>query len=414
MDFHSPESRLTAGEKLQVFLLSLTIIPFILVIFVGWGSQQPALVALVTGLAIVAAAYFLSWATESLETVVSQTLALAVLALIQVLPEYSFEVVLVWGGHLELAAATMTGANRLLLGLGWPAIFFLAYWGSRRRHQALTAVELDRHQAVEIVFLLLASLYSLVIVAKASLTALDAAVLVAIYVAYVFAAIRLPRREENREREAGIAAKIALTRGPRKVATVSTLLAFGAFVIFFGAEPFIDSLLHVAVSLGLSEYLFVQWVAPFLSEFPESLTAFIWAYSVAKAPMGLANLVSSKLNQWTLLMATIPLVYSLSVGHLATLKLNSLQVEEIMLTAAQTFFGIAALLDLRFGWRQATILFGLFLVQFVYPPTHVPVTIIFVVLAVIEVFVKRHNLVLFREFSQALFPLYSRPDQRKE
>ncbi|TDA69383.1 MAG: hypothetical protein D9V47_05660 [Clostridia bacterium] len=414
MASHPPEFRLTAGEKLQVFLLSLTIIPFILVVFVRWGGGQPALVALVAGLAIVAAAYFLSWATESLETVVSQTLALAVLALIQVLPEYSFEVVLAWGRHLELAAATMTGANRLLLGLGWPAIFFMALLGSRRRNKTFTVVELDRHQAVEIVFLLLAALYSLIIVAKASLTLLDAAVLVAIYVAYVFAALRLPRPEDSEERAEGIAAKIALTRGGRKVAIVSALFAFGAFVILFGAEPFIDSLLHVAVSLGLSEYLFVQWVAPFLSEFPESLTAFIWAYSVAKAPMGLANLVSSKLNQWTLLIATIPVAYSLSVGHLAPIPLNPLQVEEILLTAAQTFFGIAALLDLRFGWRQASVLLVLFLVQFVYPPTHIPITIIFLVLAAAEVYMKRHNLVLFREFGQALFPLYSRPDRKRE
>lgn len=414
MDSHPPELRLTAGEKLQVFLLFLTIIPFILVIFVGLGSQQPALVALVTGVAIVAAAYFLSWATETLETVVSQTLALAVLALIQVLPEYSFEIVLVWGQHLELAAATMTGANRLLLGLGWPVIFLLAYLGARRQNRTTAAVELSRHQAVEIVFLLLASLYSLVIVTKASLTVLDAAVLVAIYVAYVLAAIRLPRGEEGEGSLEGVAAKIASTRGWKKAAIISAFLAFGAFVIFFGAEPFIDSLLHVAVSFGLSEYLFIQWVAPFLSEFPESLTAFIWAYSVTKAPRGLANLVSSKLNQWTLLVATIPLVYSLSAGHMATFKLNQLQVQEILLTAAQTFFGIAALLDLRFGWRQAMILLVLFLVQFLYPPTHVPITVIFLVLAAAEVYAKRHNLMLFREFGQAMFPLYSRPEQRKE
>lgn len=389
-------------------LLGLTIVPFALVIFGGWGAQQPALVALVTGLAIVAAAYFLSWATESLQTVVSQAVALAVLALIQVLPEYSFEAVLAWEQRLDLAAATMTGANRLLLGLGWPAIFFLAWWSARRRGREFSAVVLDRRQAVEIVFLLLAALYSFIIVAKASLSVLDAAVLVFIYVAYILSALRLPR-EENLEAEEGIAAKIASRPAGQKGLLVVLFLAFGGVVIAFGAEPFIHSLMQVAAALGVPEYHFVQWVAPFLSEFPESLTAFIWAYSIVRAPMGLANLVSSKLNQWTLLIATIPIVYSISAGHLRAIPLDTLQVQEILLTAAQTLFGVAAIMDLRFGRWQAAVLFGLFLVQFFIPTTHVPVTIIFLVLAAVEVYLKRHRIVLFRELGQVLFPHYSRP-----
>jgi cation:H+ antiporter len=66
-----------------------------------------------TDLVIVTAAYFLSRATEALQTVVSHAFALVVLALIQVLPEHSFEVVLAWKQQLKSAAATMTGANRL-------------------------------------------------------------------------------------------------------------------------------------------------------------------------------------------------------------------------------------------------------------------------------------------------------------
>ena len=58
-----------------------------------------------------------------------------------------------------------------------------------------------------------------------------------------------------------------------------------------------DNLLETARRLGVSEFVLIQWLAPFLSEFPESLTAFFWAATITQAALGLGNLMSSKLNQ---------------------------------------------------------------------------------------------------------------------
>jgi len=396
------ETRFSLGDRLQIGLFVAAAVPFVALRFLG-VQFPPIWTALSLGLAIVGAAYFLAWATESLQTVVSQAFALAVLALIQVLPEYSFEMVLAWEQKLHYAAATMTGANRLLLGIGWPLVFFVAYFSARRRKKPFSYVQLDVHQAVEIVFLLIAAAYSLVIVAKASLTLWDGAVLIGIYVAYVIVALRLPPQAEAQEAEApGPGRKIAKMRGARKAVWVFGLLAFGAVVILFGAEPFISSLEKLAEALGISKYLFLQYFAPFLSEFPESITAFIWAGTITLAAMGLANLVSSKLNQWTLLIATIPVTYSLSVRHLAAIPLDTQQVHEILLTAAQTLYGVSFLLDLRFRMRNALILVTLFLVQFFVPGSRVVVAIIFFVLAAYEFWIQRHELVVFSAFRRAL------------
>jgi cation:H+ antiporter len=78
----------TARDRLKICVLAATAIPFVLVVIGKIGFANPFLVMGTTGLAIVAAAFFLSIATESLQTVVSQALALAILALIQVLPEW--------------------------------------------------------------------------------------------------------------------------------------------------------------------------------------------------------------------------------------------------------------------------------------------------------------------------------------
>ena len=70
----------------------------------------------------------------------------------------------------------------------------------------------------------------------------------------------------------------------------------------------------VSAAIGVPSFVFVQWVAPFVSEFPEKVSAFYWARTVERAPMALMNMVSSNINQWTLLTAMLPIVYSISRG----------------------------------------------------------------------------------------------------
>ena len=59
-------------------------------------TLAPPLAALVYGLAIVGAAFVLSWAAEAAQVDISAGLALAVLALLAVLPEYAVDFVFSW------------------------------------------------------------------------------------------------------------------------------------------------------------------------------------------------------------------------------------------------------------------------------------------------------------------------------
>lgn len=396
----------------KIGILAATFLPFALVIFSGVGRENPFIVMGVTGLGIVAAAYFLSWATESLQTIVSQAFALAVLALIQVLPEYSFEMVLVWKRQLQFAAATMTGANRLLMGFGWPLIFFVAAFAARRKGQQFHEVKLDKAQSAEVVFLLLATLYSLVIIIRGGLHLIDAVPLVGLYILYLLVILRLPPEDNGHcELESGTGHKIVCLTGWKKVISISAFLLFGFAIIFFGAEPFVESLRHVAVALGIPEFYFIQWFAPFLSEFPESLTAFIWAASVMLAPMGLANLITSKVNQWTLLVASIPIFYSISIGGVGVIPFDSLQMHELLLTVTQTIYGVTCLLGLRFLWRHAVTLALLFSVQFLFPETRLVITWVYLALALVEVVLQRKEITVFRVFREAVFgPREKTPD----
>ncbi|MDI3316015.1 MAG: hypothetical protein QJR14_00025 [Bacillota bacterium] len=400
----APNPGFSPSERRQILLLALTLVPFVLVLFAGFGRDNPLVVSAVTGLAIVAASMFLAWAVEGLETVVPQAVALAVLALIEVAPEYSFEVILAWQQRTDLAISSMTGSNRLLLGLGWPVVLFLAWWMARRRGQRFDGIELSRHQAVEVLFLLIASAYAFVIVLEGRITLLDSAVLVAVYLAYVWMAMRLPVAEEEDEPALGVGATVKRLPGLQKALAVGGFILFGAFVIFFGAEPFIDGVIGVARGFGISEFFLIQWVAPFLSEFPESLTAFLWAATVVHAPKGMANLVSSKLNQWTLLIASIPIAYSLSLGRPAAMPLSPVGVEELLLTAAQSLLGVLLLTELHFSKLEAIGLLGLFAVQFVLPVESVRMVVagIYLVLAAAFLVVRLARASLFGELARAL------------
>ncbi|MDV3293696.1 MAG: hypothetical protein LYZ70_05445 [Nitrososphaerales archaeon] len=392
----------TNSARLQVALLLVCLVPFVATVFFGFESGNPSAVVLSTGLAIATTGFALAWGTESLQFIVSQVLALAILALAQVLPEYSVEVVLAYRGAsdptiLQYATAAMTGANRLLLGLGWPAVYALSRFASRGNAGDTNELALEKQQSVEILFLGLATLYSFVIVVRSNLGLVDAAVLLAIFVAYVYIAKKLPPHEAGRVVELeGPALAVAKMKGVRKSAAITFFVLTGIFVIAFGSEPFVRSFLAVAASLSLNQYLLIQWLTPLLTELPEATTVFYWAARTGKGSLALANLVSSKLNQWTILVSTIPIVFAFASGSLQGIPLDRLQVDEIFLTASQSLFGFVCLSDLRLSAREAGTLFVLFAVQLIFPPVRIEVSVLYILLAGLEIALTRGRMPVFQ------------------
>jgi cation:H+ antiporter len=75
--------------------------------------------------------------------------------------------------------------------------------------------------------------------------------------------------------------------------------------------------------------------------------------------------VSSKVNQWTLLVGTLPIVFALASGSVHGLPIVARQREELFLTAAQSVFAVAILANLSISVKEAATLFALFWAQFV-------------------------------------------------
>ncbi len=330
-------------------------------------APAPPFMALTTGAAILGASFLLLWACDAAQKDISQALALAVVALIAVLPEYAVDMYFTWqaGQHPEsdyahYAIANMTGANRLLIGVAWSVIIAIFWLKSRR------AIELDPDRRTEILFLGLATLYAFVIPIKGSLAWLDGVALIGLYIWYIRLASRRPCETCELDGPAELLGR--LHKGKRRAATALMFL-FAAGVILANAEVFCESLIATGRILGVSEFLLVQWLAPIASEAPEFTVAIMLALR-DHAAVALGSLLSAKLNQWTLLVGMIPGVYGLSSGSLANpIPMGAMQMNEILLTAAQSLLAVALLVGLRIDLKGALLLLALFVGQFLAPFT---------------------------------------------
>jgi len=427
----------------------------------------PGITVLVYGAGVVASAVLLSWAAEAAQVDISGSLAIAILALIAVLPEYAVDLYFAYTAgsdpaYTQYAAANMTGSNRLLIGIGWPLVAFVGFWAMRRARRrggetgeagedrarmpettagarsadgaeqptarpasAVGADMLDttagarsadgaeqptarrattagvgsptagsastagfglrvlglrvfgRHREpvivlpprnrVELAFLAIASAYAFLIPLTRSIAWYDAVVLLALFGAYLW---RVTREAHEEPELIGVAADIArLPRRPRR-ALVTGLFVAAAAIVVMAAEPFANGLIQTGETLGIDKFLLVQWLAPLSSEAPELIVATIFAWRL-HAAQGLGMLLSAKVNQWTLLVGSLWIAYSLGGGGGAPLPLDERQTEEFLLTSAQALLAFAVLADLRFGLREAAAIFVLFVLQFPFPTTDV-------------------------------------------
>ena len=325
--------------------------------------------ALWTFPSILFSAFAIGWGAEAAQFFMSQGLALAILAWLQTLPEFAVEADIAWRGDVSNMTANFTGSLRLLVGLGWPMVFGVASLVERRRTgKWLREVVLEDEDSVGVVGLIVPIAYFAFIWWKATLTLWDSLVLTAMYGVYLWILNRMPAGDEESIEELDLVPRtvMRLKPGVRGVA-ITALFVGGGILLYVAAHPFVGSLEALALSIGISEFVFIQWVAPFLSEFPEFFSAFRWAKSVKKAPMALMNLVSSNINQWTMLVAMIPVAYAFGQGHVQTIPFDAMHRTEILLTILQSLLGVVLLLNMRFTAAEAAVLFALWGLQFAVP-----------------------------------------------
>lgn len=338
------------------------------------------LTVLISGLSVLGAAFLLAWAAETAERDVPRPFAIAVLAVLAVAPEYSVDALYAWNAGAfagtargieagNLAVANMTGANRILIGIGWAGIaLFTVYRHGAAADQAVEGrtgfladvVTVEKDLALDIVFLMAATLWAFFVPLFGGIDALDMVILVGIYVTYILVVLRGDIEPE--EEHVGVPAALQAQPKWRRFLTVITLFAFSGLLIFTAVEPFAHGLESIGTNIGVPSFFMIQWIAPLASESPE-LIVVVYLVNKARSTAGFNALISSKLNQWTLLIGTLVVVYSIAYGAYGVLPFDAKQAAEIWLTAAQSFFALAILTNFEISVREAIVLLTLFVSQ---------------------------------------------------
>ncbi|MDQ1130180.1 sodium:proton exchanger [Microbacterium sp. SORGH_AS_0888] len=379
-------------------LICLAVAAPALVVRLSGTHLWPVAEMLLYGAAVVAAAFLLAWAAEAAQKDISGALAIALLALIAVLPEYAVDLYYAFRSgsdpeYLHYAAANMTGSNRLLLGFGWPLVVIVGLVVARRAARARGAraprfLALPEKSRLDIGFLAIFGIVAFAIPAMGAIPVWFGVALVIGFGLYLWRAGRVD--DGGDEEFVGAAALIAGMPTVARRVTVGALFVGSAAIILLSAEPFADALVASGSSLGIDSYFLVQWLAPLASEAPEFIIAVMFALrGMGAAAIG--TLIASKVNQWSLLVGSLPLAH-LAGGGTAALPLDARQIEEFVLTATQTLLGVALLLALRFHGWAAIALAALFAVQFFVTDTtgRYVLSAIQAVLAVTLLVVNRH------------------------
>ena len=348
-----------------------------------WGSSNVQSlgvwsVVAVSGLAVLGASFLLAWGAETAEKDVPRGFAIAVLAVLAVAPEYAVDALYAYtaganpgaSDAANLAVANMTGANRILIGLGWAGIaLFAIYKTAKSGHEGAVewnegfltdAVILDRSIATEIAFLTVATLYAFLVPLTGGINIIDTVVLVGLYVAYIIITLRADVEDDTVH--VGVPAYLQQFVKPLRGVTVLTLFAYSGFLILTAVEPFAHGLESLGQNLGIPAFFMIQWIAPLASESPELIVT-VYLVNKARSTAAFNALISSKLNQWTLLIGTLTIVYSIGLGRYGALPFDSKQAWEIWLTAGQSLFALSILLNFRISVREALTLLVLFLSQ---------------------------------------------------
>ena len=196
--------------------------------------------ALWTFPSILLSAFVIAWGAEAAQFLISQGLALAILAWLQTLPEFAVEAVIAWEAGKDptkthLAIANFTGSLRLLVGLGWPMIYFVAAAFGWKRSAASSQSSSTTSTPSRSSACFLPIAYFIFIWWKGTLTIWDAIPLSVFYFLYLWILWKIPPIEERRRGDRGPRRRAATRARASQAATRDR--AISVLFLVGGAAP---------------------------------------------------------------------------------------------------------------------------------------------------------------------------------
>jgi cation:H+ antiporter len=311
--------------------------------------------------------WLLSYGAEHLATrfgarFVGRTL----LSVATTLPEIAIVAYAASAGSYGIALGAGLGSNILMMTLGLAIMLLIATTRLSKKPMKkinVTSFKLDK------IFLLITALISAFLFID-GYDFIDGIVFTGLFLAYVFVAFYEMKIEKKKDKEEIIdeygntLEKVSLASNQRQLMKAGLIFIIGTIGIFVGAEPFIKSLEHVSIEIGVSAVILSVVISPIAGEMPEKISLMLLARKGAQGvSIAIANVLGSKILNNTLLLAfaVFGAIYHSGLG--TTIDRTPILSQQMILATVITLFAVGLLFRKEIGIMTGLILLAMYIVS---------------------------------------------------
>ena len=311
------------------------------------------------------ASWLLSYGAEHLATrfgarFVGRTL----LSVATTLPEIAIVAYAASAGSYGIALGAGLGSNVLMMTLGLAIMLIIAT--TRLSKKPIKKIDVSSFK-LDKIFLLLTALVSAILFID-GYHFIDGVVFTALFLAYVFVAFYEMKLEKKKEKiieeYSNASESVNLPTNQKQLIKSGIIFMIGTIGIFLGAEPFIESLVHVSVEIGVSPIILSVVISPIAGEMPEKISLMLLARKGAQGTsIAIANVLGSKILNNTLLLAfaVFGAIYHSGLG--ASIDRTDILSHQMILATVVTFIAVGLLFRKEIGIRTGLVLLVMYIVS---------------------------------------------------
>ena len=256
------------------------------------------------------------------------------------------------------------GSNILMMTLGLAIMLLIAT--TRLSKKPIKKIDVSSFKLDKIFLLLTAVISAILFIDGYHFT--DGIVFTGLFLVYVFIAFYEMRIEKKKDKEKVIeehsnsSENINLPSNQKQLIKSGIIFMIGTIGIFLGAEPFIESLKHVSVDIGVSPIILSVVISPIAGEMPEKISLMLLARKGAHGTsIAIANVLGSKILNNTLLLAfaVFGAIYHSGLG--ASIDRTEILTQQMLLATAVTLIAVGLLFRKEIGIRTGFILLVMYI-----------------------------------------------------
>ena len=313
------------------------------------------------------ASWLLAYGAEHLATKFgARFVGRTLLSVATTLPEIAIVAYAASAGSYGIALGAGLGSNVLMMTLGLAIMLIIAT--TRLSKKPIKKIDVSSFK-LDKIFLLLTALISAILFID-GYHFIDGIVFTALFLAYVFVAfyeMRLEKREDKEkiiEEYSNASESVNLPSNQKQLIKSGIIFMIGTIGIFLGAEPFIKSLEHVSVEIGVSAIILSVVISPIAGEMPEKISLMLLARKGAQGvSIAIANVLGSKILNNTLLLAFAVFGAIYHSGLSASIDRSEILSHQMILATVVTFIAVGLLFRREIGIRTGFVLLVMYIVS---------------------------------------------------